>query len=171
MADIEPWETPSNVAVGIEPSPPTASRFTAIAPFLFVVLPILFGIVGFAGYIALAITLERQPTENETVLSQGQQGIFVSLPICTMIAASTGFALAFAFVRKRALSISLLFVIALMGWLVTLTLWNAQIAQYGRDASEVVLYFPPAGYAAASMCLGFLILLASTVRRPKRGEP
>jgi hypothetical protein len=171
MADVEPYQPPSDIAIGIDPSVTTASRSTASAPFLFVVLPMLFGMAGFAGYIALAITLERQPAENEPVLSHGQQAILISLPICTMIAASTGFALAFAFVRKRALSISLLFVIALLGWLVTRSLWNAQIAQYGRDASEVVLYYPPAGYAAATMFLGFLTLLTSIVRRPKRGEP
>ena len=171
MADVDPYQPPGSVTIENDPSPPSVSRFAAIAAILFVVLPILFGVAGFVGYIALAISLERQPAENETVLSHGQQAMLISLPICTMIAASAGFALAFAFVRQRALSIILLFATSLLGWLVTRSLWNSQIAQYGRDASETVLYYPPAGYAAAAMCLGLLLLLISTVRRAKRGEP
>ncbi len=171
MTDVDPYQPPGNTAIEIDHSARTTSRFAAIAPFLFVVLPMVFGLAGFAGYIALAITLERQPEENEPVLSHGQQAILISLPICTMIAASTGFALAFCFVRQRALSIILLFVIALVGWLITRSLWNAQISQYGHDASEVVLYYPPAGYAAATVCLGLLLSISLAVRLTKRGEP
>ncbi|MCO8125578.1 hypothetical protein NHH03_27815 [Stieleria sp. TO1_6] len=171
MADADPYQPPGSVTIANDASPPSVSRFAAIAPFLFVVLPILFGVAGFAGYIALAISLERQPSENEPVLSHGQQAMLITLPICIVIAASAGFALAFAFLRQRALCIILLFATSLLGWLVTRSLWNSQIAKYGRDASESVLYYPPAGYAAAAMCLGLSVLLVSTVRRAKRGEP
>ncbi|WP_231598552.1 hypothetical protein [Crateriforma conspicua] len=171
MADVDPYQPPCSVKTAIDPTPPNVSRFPAIAPFLFVMLPMLFGVAGFAGYIVLAITLERQPAENEPVLSHGQQAMLISLPICTMIAASTGLALAFAFARQHALSIILLFAISLLGWLVTRSLWNAQIAQYGHDASEVVLYYPPAGYAAATACLAVLFSVFVILRSIKRGEP
>ena len=171
MADVDPYQPPGSVAIANDPSPPREPRFAAIAPLLFVVLPILFGIAGFAGYIALAISLERQPAENEPVLSHGQQAMLISLPICTMIAASAGFALAFSFVRQRALSIILLLATSLLGWLVTRSLWNSQIAQYGRDASEVVLYYPPAGYAVATACIALLLSIYMIVRRSRSGEP
>ena len=170
MKGANPYQPSGSDSIVIDP-PPSASRFTAIAPLLFLVLPIIFGIAGFAGYIALALMLERQPAENESVLSHGQQAMLISLPISTMIAASSGFALAFAFTGQRALSIILLFAISLMGWLVTRSLWNAQIARYGRDASEAVLYYPLAAYAAAAMCLGQLLLLISSIHRGKRRGP
>ncbi|MGB7346320.1 MAG: hypothetical protein WBD20_19030 [Pirellulaceae bacterium] len=165
MPNVDPYQPPGSLAFEFDQPAPAVSRFAANAPFLFVMLPMLFGLAGFAGYIALAITLERQPAENEPVLSHGQRAFFISLPICTMIAAATGGALAFAFVRQRALSIILLFVIALVGWLITRSLWDAQIAQYGHDASEVVLYYPPAGYAAATACLALLLSISMLARR------
>jgi len=171
MADVDLKQPAGPPAMEIDQSASTASRFAATAPYWLVVLPIVFGLAGFAGYIILAITLERQPEENEPVLSHGQQAILISLPICTMIAASTGFALAFSFVRQRALSIILLFVIALVGWLITRSLWNAQVAQYGHDASEVVLYYPPAAYAAATVCLALLLSISWAVRLANCGEP
>ncbi|WP_068141286.1 hypothetical protein [Roseimaritima ulvae] len=171
MANVDPYQPLGDTALEIDQLEPTSSRFATIAPYVFVVLPILFGLTGFAGYIALVIAIERQLAENEPVLSYGQQAFLISLPICTMIAASTGYALAFFFARQRTLSIILLFVIALVSWLITWSFWNSQIAQYGRDASEVVLYYPPTGYAAAAACLGLLLSIALTVRRAKRGEP
>ena len=171
MTDVDPYQPVVDIAIESDPSPAPLPRFAAIGSVLFIVFPLLFGLAGFAGYIALAIVLERQPSDNEPILSYGQQAFLISLPLCTMVAALTGGAIAFAFVRKQGFSVVLLFVIALMGWLVTRSLWNAQIAQYGRDASEAVLYYPPAGYAAATACLGLLLLIYMTVRRTKDGEP
>ena len=112
MPKADPYRPPDNLALEIDQSIPAVSRFSAIAPFAFVVLPILFGLAGFAGYIVLAITLETRPTKNEPVLSHGQQAFLISLPICTLIAASAGGALACVFVRQRVLSVILLLGIA-----------------------------------------------------------
>ena len=57
-----------------------------------------------------------------------------------------------------------------MGWLITRSLWNTQIAQYGRDASEVVLYYPPVGYAAATACFALLLSVSMFVRRQDTGK-
>ena len=169
MPDIDPYR-PSD-AIADDKRPQASRRSGLAATAAFVLLPILFGITGFAGYIALAISLERQPSQNEPVLSHGQQAALISLPICTIIAASAGFALAFAFVRQLVTSIVLLSMTSLLGWLVTRSIWNAQIAQYGRDASEAVLYYPPSGYAAGTACLAILLALFVILRRIRSGEP
>lgn len=67
MADIDPYQTPGSIAIEIDRTAPSGSRVAAVALFLFVVLPMLFGLVGFAGYIAIAITLERQATGTGVV--------------------------------------------------------------------------------------------------------
>lgn len=169
MPDIDPYRPSDPIA---DDKRPQASRQTGLAnTAAFVLLPILFGITGFAGYIALALSLERQPSQNEPMLSHGQQAALISLPICTIIAASAGLALAFAYAGRHVTSIVLLFITSLVGWLVTRSLWNAQIAQYGRDPSEAVLYYPPSGYAAGTACLAMLLAIFVILRRPKSGEP
>lgn len=171
MPDVDPYHPVTDVAVESDlPTAPSPLRL-AIRSVMFIVFPILFGLAGFAGYIALAIMLEHQQANNDPMISYGQQAFLISLPLCTMIAASTGGAIAVAFVGKRGLSVALLFVISLMGWLITWSLRNRQIAQYGRDPSEAVLYYPPAGYAAAAACLGVFLALCTIVRRAKSGEP
>lgn len=171
MPDVDPYQPVADVAIEREPQTAPSPLHLAIRSVMFIVFPILFGLAGFAGYIALAIMMERPPADNEPMLSYGQQAFLVSLPLCTIIAASIGGAITVALVGKRGLSVALLFVIALMGWLVTWSLWNGQIAQYGRDPSEVVLYYPPAGYAAAAASLGLFLAICITVRRVKGGEP
>ena len=165
MQPIDPYEPPVAVAPTANQENSSVGRPYWFTTFAFVALPLLFGIAAFAGYIALAIALEVQPTETEPVLSHGQQALLISLPICTMLGASVGVALAFLVARQRLVSALLLFTIALVGWGITHSLWNAQIAQYGRDPSEVVLYYPPTGYAAVSATLAVLVSIATFRRR------
>ena len=145
-----------------------SERQAWLTPLVFIGLPLLLGAVGFAGYIALAIVLEVQPTETQPVFSHGQQAILISLPICTLISVSIGISLAFLVVRQRLIAAFLFSLIAIVGYVVTCSLWNAQIAQYGRDPSEIVLYHPPIGYSAVSAILAVtvtVLVLYGSIRR------
>lgn len=86
MPDIDPHRPSETIAKDKRPQASRPSSLAATAAFI--LLPLLFGIVGFAGYIALAISLERQTSQNEPMLSHGQLAALISLPICMIIAAS-----------------------------------------------------------------------------------
>ena len=169
MHPVDPYIPPVADATTATKKQASAVRFEWLTPFAFIALPLLLGIAGFAGYIALAFALEVVPAETEPVLSHGQQAILISLPICTLIGASVGGALAFLFARQPLICACLLFAIAIAGYGITRSLWNAQIAQYGRDASEVVLYWSPAGYSALSATLAILVACTTILTRTWRG--
>jgi hypothetical protein len=160
-----PYETFRDAPSGLR-SPLPATEF---APWLvttsFIALPIGGGVLGFAGYIAACILLEVQPTETEPVLSHGQQAIFISLPISTLIGVGIGISLAFCFVCHRVISATLLLAVAAIGYSITRALWNAQIAEYGRDPSEAVLYHPLAAMCAFAVLVAIATVVYPTIRR------
>jgi hypothetical protein len=100
------------------------------------------GIAGFVGYIFASITLEDRDTATEPILSYGQQAGLISLPMCTLICAATGFGVAFTIGRKYVTSVLLLLAVAFSGWAINNSLWNDKIKKYGPDPSEAVLYYP-----------------------------
>ena len=90
MRSVDPYLPPAaDVATTIHEHADDRRRGW-LTSFAFIGFPLLFGIAGFAGYIALAFALEAEPTETESVLSYGQQAILISLPICTVLGASVG---------------------------------------------------------------------------------
>jgi hypothetical protein len=135
----------------------------------FVLLPIFGGIVGFAGYIAASLLLEIQPTAGEPVLSHGQQAILISLPISTLIGVGIGFSLAFCFVVHRVISAALMLGVAAIGYSITRTLWNSQIADYGRDPSEAVLYHPLAAMCGLAVLIALAMIVFPALRTHKNG--
>lgn len=139
------------------------------APLAFVAFPLTFGTVGFFGYIALAIWLTPNTSSSQPVLSHGQQAFLISLPLCTLIATAIGFGFAFIIVRQKFVSLFLLLAIAFLGWIPTRSLWNNQIANYGRDPSEAVLYYPPTAYCAFSLILAVILGVSLFVSQPKSG--
>lgn len=167
MRSVDPYIPPVAEGAAAQERPPV-ERLAWLTPLAFIGLPLFLGTAGFAGYIALALGLEVQPTESEPVLSHGQQAILISLPICTLLAASVGIALAFLVAGQRLFAALLLCSIAIIGYSITRSIWNAQIAQYGRDPSEIVLYYPPAGYAAVSAILAILVTVGALRGRKRR---
>ena len=119
------------------------------------VLPLLGGFIGFAGYIAAALLLEARDGVSGPRLSYGQQAGLISLPICTMIGAAIGFGVSLSLARRYLFSIVLLLFVWLCGCGIVNSMWNDQIARYGRDPSEVVLYYPPLAFSILALIAAF----------------
>ena len=163
-----PYESPGDLPAVTDAS----AQPTKVAPWLatvsFVGLPMLGGIFGFVGYIIASLLLEVQPTDSEPVLSHGQQAILISLPISTLIGVGIGFSLAFCCVRNRAASVMLLLTVASIGYLITRSLWNSQIADYGRDPSEAVLYHPLVAMCGLAVMIAIALVTFPLIRRRHR---
>ena len=146
-------------------------RFQSLKSAAFVVLPILGGFAGFIGYIAAAIAIEsrieRWPTES--VLSYGQTAAFLSLPLCTLLLASTGFSVALTFTRSLRTCIGVLVLVCAFGSGITCLFWSSQVGQYGRDPSEYVLFLPPLVCSLCPLFLAGILALASFIARGKSG--
>ena len=132
------------------PSPTTSdplshTRPRSATPLPFVLLPMLGATVGFAAYVASGLAIESffMPSRSGPTLSYGQAAGLVSLPISTIIGAASGFAVAFAWTGRWLVSSALLLLVAIIGASAVLRVWNQQIAHYGRDPSEMVLFYPP----------------------------
>jgi len=117
---------------------------------LLILLPFGGLILGTVGYIAAPIFLENRNVESEPVLSYGQQAGLISTPLCAVIAAMIGLSIALVAGRQAVLGTVLLFFSGSVGGFVVNSLWTDQIAQHGRDYSEIVLYYPP--MVAAAVC-------------------
>ncbi|MEQ8850027.1 hypothetical protein [Botrimarina sp.] len=119
---------------------------------------------GFSGYLALAIAIERAGDGSGQVLSYGQQAALFSLPLCTFLGAAIGLSLSLAVLRRYAESILVALIAGLGGCVFVMSSWMDQINRYGRDPSEMVLYYPP----LAASALALLVGAASAVARARR---
>jgi hypothetical protein len=164
-----PYETSGDLLATTDASAPPAEVAPWLAITAFVGLPVLGGILGFAGYIAASLLLEVQPTQSEPVLSHGQQAILISLPISTLIGVGIGASLAFCFVCHRAVSALLLLIVASIGYSVTRSLWNSQIDDYGRDPSEAVLYHPLVAMCGLAVLIAFALIAFPLIRMRRSG--
>jgi hypothetical protein len=163
MVDTEsPYRPPAAPEIGSADCIPGKGSGFAVAGF--VALPFIGGFIGFAGYIAAASILEAHDDWSGPRLSYGQQAGLISLPICTMIGAAIGLGFAFAIVRRYMVSIALLLLVSLCGWCIVNVMWNDQIARYGRDPSEVVLYYPPMAFSMLALAAAFIVGLVAAVR-------
>ena len=163
MVDTEPPYRPPD-ARGAASTANSATSSSGLAVAGFVVLPLLGGFIGFAGYIAAALMLEPRPGPFEPTLSYGQQAVLISLPFCTVIGCAIGFGVAFLLVRRYLVSIVLLFVVSLISWGMVNSMWRDQIKHYGRDPSEVVLYYPPLAFSVLALAIALLVGVIATVR-------
>jgi hypothetical protein len=137
----------------------------------FSLLPFIGGVFGFGGCIFAATLIESRNTATEPILSYGQQFGLISLPICIMIGAAIGLGFAFSVARRYAVSILLLLLVSLAGWALNNSFWNDQIARYGRDPSETVLYYPPlalSGLAFIAAVLVAFVAGAKVIRTMQR---
>lgn len=110
-------------------------------------------ILGAIGYIAIAVTLEIRHIESEPVLSYGQQAVLISAPLCAIMCAMIGMSFGLMVGRQAFFGTVTLIVTGLLGGLLVNSMWVAQIAQHGRDYSEIVLYYPPMSVALASLLI------------------
>jgi hypothetical protein len=151
---------------GATPIPKTMnSSFVNVG---FGLLPILGGVFGFGGCIFAASMIESRNTATEPILSYGQQFGLISLPICTMIGAAIGLGFAFLVARRYAVSILLLLLVSLAGWNLNNSFWNDQIARYGRDQSEAVLYYPPLAFSGLAFFSAVLVAFIAAAKRQPR---
>ena len=107
-------------------------------------------ITGAVSYIALAIVLENRNAESHPILSYGQQACLISMPLCAIMGAMIGLSVAFVVGRQAFIGAALSFITGCIGALSVNSLWSDQVSQYGRDYSEIVLFYPPMG--AAMLC-------------------
>jgi len=131
---------------------PGRARSVANAMIVFVLLPMVGGAFGFFGYLCLAVYFESRIIPTKPSLSYGQ-----SLPLCTLIGATIGFASAFAVVRFHTTAVSLLLLTGLVGFGITNSMLKSQRAEYGYDPSEAVLFYP------LFICSGVAIALAAMI--------
>ena len=154
----------SPVAANTPNATPTGStNNTNLSIATCVVLSLLGGFIGFSGYfVALSLLDSRSQTSGPT-LSYGQQAALFSLPICTIMGNVIGFSVALSVARKYLRAIAFLLGAGLYATAVVILLWNIQIAQYGRDPSEIVLYYPPLTAALSALIVSVLVGLVAVI--------
>ncbi|GAB5407088.1 MAG: hypothetical protein Aurels2KO_53190 [Aureliella sp.] len=152
---------------------PTESR-TAFVAALLILLTMIGGGVGLAasvfGGFALESHVESTRPDGPT-LSYGQQFGLTIVPLCVLIGSAIGFSIAVAFLRYPIVAIVLQLVISMLGWMATSSMWNSQIADYGSDPSEIVLYYPPTGMCILALCVAggtlFTLIVRASIRRAR----
>ena len=123
---------------------------------LLTLLPFAGLIIGGIGYFAAAIILENRHVASEPKLTYGQQAGLISAPLCAIMCAMIGLSIGLVILRKVLFGISILIVTGCLGGFAVYSMWSSQIAQYGRDSSEVMLYYPPMSVATACLLLAIL---------------
>jgi hypothetical protein len=124
-------------------------------------------ILGTIGYIATAIILENRHVESEPVLSYGQQAGLISAPLCAIMCAMIGMSFGLVVGRQAFFGTVTLIVTGCLGGLVVNSMWSDQIAEHGRDYSEIVLYYPPMSVAIASLLIAIPSGLVAYQRRKR----
>jgi len=165
MVDIEsPYQPPAASQETIVTSDRPADADGGFLTQKFASLPLLGGFVGFGGYIVAASLLEARNEPLFPTLSYGQEAGLISLPLCTMIAAAIGFGVALARARRYFASIIMLVLVWYSGSAIVNSIWNNQIARYGRDPSEIVLYWPPLAFSLLALVAAAGVALVAVVR-------
>ena len=165
--DDSPYRSPTSLGPRATPGFSSSSR-SALATLAFLGLPMIGGIVGFAGYIFASTILEKRDTTTEPFLSYGQQAVLISLPMCTLMNAATGLGIAFKIAGQYVSSVLLLLAVSLCGWAINNSLWNDQIRRYGPDPSEAVLYYPPLACSGIALFTAVIVAVWATLANRKQ---
>ena len=134
----------------------------------FIALPLMGGASGLLSFLAVAFYRELQNQTQQPALSYGQEAVLFTMPLCTVIGAVIGLGIALAMARLHALAICILLASGNVGCSLITSIWNQQIARYGRDASEFVLYYPPMAACAIAMLVAGVLVgkrIVSLLRR------
>ncbi len=135
---------------------------TVLVATRLILFTVIGGAAGLAGSIFGGLALELHVASTRPagpVLSYGQQFGMMIVPLCTLIGAAIGFSVALAFSRYPILAIILLLTTSFVGWGITGAMWNSQVADYGPDPSEVVLYYPPTAMCILAVCASGVVLV------------
>lgn len=97
----------------------------------------------------------------EPQITYGQQFGMIIVPMCVAIGAATGFSAAVGCLRRPLLAVIMLAIIAVSGWALISSMWNSQIAEYGSDQSEMVLYYPPTAMCLIALGVAGLVVAAA----------
>ena len=116
----------------------------------------------------MAFLLENRNAESEPILSYGQQAGLISLPLCAIMGAMIGLSTALLVGRHAFVGTALLLITGCLGALIVNSLWSRQISQYGRDYSQIVLFYPPMGAAMLCWLLAIITGVLAYQRRPGR---
>ena len=101
---------------------------------------------------------------NTPSLSYGQEFAFIMLPLAVLFGAAIGSSLALGRIGRKLWCAGGLFISTLVVWGTVSSLWVSQVKQYGRDASEVVLYAP---FLAVSV-VALIVALVCVVKARSR---
>ena len=99
-------------------------------------------------------------------LSYGQAAALISLPVCAVLGSAIGFAFAFVYIRRYRIAAVLLMLVAILGAAVIVPMWNQQVARYGSDPSEVVLFYPPLALCGLAAMASIGVAAIGLARRP-----
>lgn len=144
------FQSPATISAPLNQQP----RLTrAMIGLLVLVFPLVGGIVGFNGYLAVGSLLT---TMIQSKISLGQQAGLVSLPICTLVCGSIGLGLVFMLIRRYLTAACILFAVGLCSSVIICALWKSQVSKYGEDSSEYVLYYPPLVCSAVALLLALI---------------
>ena len=127
------------------------------------------GAVAFLGYIGSALLLENKviPHLDPPKFSYGQQFGLISLPLSTLIGASTGFALGLlSQQRRRKIAIALV-AISTGGSMVALNLWRSD--GIGECNSAIILYYPIFGICSIVATIGLVLFVSDAQRHTAKG--
>lgn len=87
-----------------------------------------------------------------------------------MIGAALGLGIAFSIARQYLVSMALLLSVSVTSWGVVNSLWSDQIARYGRDRSEIILYYPPLAFSNLAMAAVIVVGVVALAKAPSRSK-
>ena len=132
-------------------------RVVAVCSFLF--LPVIGLCFGLLVMLLTDRFIESRIPVGTSVRSHAMEGLFTTMPICLLLGAAIGVAVACIIVRLRLVAVGILCLASTLGWFVTSSAWSQYVATNGRDVSEELLYYPPIVLIAISCLLASLIVV------------
>lgn len=133
----------------------------------FILLALFGGGFGFVASIVVGVALEPQ---SDSGLSYGQQFGLIMVPLCTLIGASIGSGISFVYSRYPRIGVIWLLATSFAGWVPTSSMWKSDLAQYGPDPSQAVLYYPPTAMCLCSLGLAIAIAVQGIWRRSNESD-
>lgn len=135
--------------------------------FVLGVYCVIGGVLGFIGCIVGSFLTESVTpvSTGKASLSYGQEWFLIILPICALMGLGQGFASYLASIKQFFLSGLTFLFIAGLGFRVVYRMWSDQIADYGRDRSEAILYYSPTAMCILSLVLGLTVVIVCLLRK------
>ena len=132
----------------------------------FTILP-MFGVgLGFVGCLVAAQLLKRfgmQHDYESSSTAYGQMFGLFSMPICVALGGAIGVAIALAGISRFGWATAVLLLTSVTCCVVVIHVWDGQIADYGRDPTDIIVYYPPLGFCAVAAAVMIGILAAGLI--------